>query len=217
MLACNDGFLLIDAGWVGKYEKFKKELNRSGLATDSIKYIVLTHHHHDHAALVQNIRNENDCRIIVHKDEAEYIEKGITYTDETSQFNIRLKILDRIASPFIQYNYNPVILQQDDIILGDGDYDIFSLTGIKGKIIHTPGHTKGSVSLLLENGNAFVGDVAMNILKIFGQEYRPVEAENYSDVYKSWKKLIQYGAKTLYPSHGKKFPIEELSDMLATM
>lgn len=217
LLKCNDGFLLIDAGWAGKYEKFKKELRRLGLGMDSIRYILLTHHHHDHAALVQNIRGEIKCKIIVHKDETGYIKKGITYTDETNQFNIWLKLLDRLVSPFIQYNYNQIVLNEDDIIITDDDYDIYSLTGVRGRIIHTPGHSKGSISLLLENGNSFVGDVAMNILKAFGQQYRPVEAENYADVYKSWAKLIQNGTKTVYPSHGSRFPIEELTRTLATI
>jgi glyoxylase-like metal-dependent hydrolase (beta-lactamase superfamily II) len=175
LLKCNDGFLLIDAGWAGKYKKFKRELSRLGIGMDSIRYILLTHHHHDHAALIQNIRNETNCRIIVHIDETGYIEKGITYTDETNQFNTWLKLLDRLASPFIQYNYNPIALKEDDIIITDGDYDICSLTGVRGRIIHTPGHSKGSISLLLENGNSFVGDVAMNILKVFGSSIDPLK------------------------------------------
>lgn len=210
LLKCNDGFLLIDAGWVGKYGKFKKELNRLGIGIDSIKFILLTHHHHDHAALVQSIRSETNCRIIVHKDEVSYIRKGTTYTGETKQFNIWLKLIDGLASPFIQYNYDPIELNEDDIIITDDDYDICSLTGVRGRIVHTPGHSKGSISLLLENGNSFAGDVAMNILKVFGHRYRPVEAENYNDIYKSWGKLIQYGTVTVYPSHGGSFPIEEL-------
>ncbi|MGV8075064.1 MAG: MBL fold metallo-hydrolase [Syntrophobacteraceae bacterium] len=217
LLKCNEGFLLIDAGWVGKYEKFKKKLGRLSIGIDSIRYILLTHHHHDHAALVQNIRNETNCKIIVHKDETGYIEKGITYVGETHQFNNCLKLLDRLVSPFIKFNYDPIALNEVDVIITDGDYDIYDLTGIRGKVVHTPGHSKGSISLLLEDGNSFVGDVAMNIMKVFGHQYRPVEAEDYADIYRSWGKLIQGGTKTVYPAHGKRFPIGELSEVLKTI
>jgi glyoxylase-like metal-dependent hydrolase (beta-lactamase superfamily II) len=71
--------------------------------------------------------------------------------------------------------------------------------------------------LLLEDGTSFVGDVAMNILKIFGQRQNPLEAEDYNDVYESWKKLIHYGAKKIYPSHGKDFPIQDLENILKTV
>jgi glyoxylase-like metal-dependent hydrolase (beta-lactamase superfamily II) len=217
LLKCKEGYLLIDAGWVGKYETFKKELHCIDIDMHSIRYLLLTHHHHDHAALVQNIRSETDCRIIIHEAEVAYVEKGITYTNETKQFNLWLKLFDRLVSPFIHCNYDPIVLNEDDIIIGDDDYDIFNLTGVRGKIVHTPGHSKGSLSLLLENGDSFVGDVAMNILKAFGQQYRPVEAENYADVYKSWGKLIQHGTKTVYPSHGKRFQIEELAKLITTI
>jgi len=66
----------------------------------------------------------------------------------------------------------------------------------------------------LPNGDAFVGDVAMNMLKVFGHKYRPVEAENYSEIYESWRKLIDFGAINIYPSHGNSFSIEGLKKIL---
>jgi glyoxylase-like metal-dependent hydrolase (beta-lactamase superfamily II) len=217
LLKCDDGFLLIDAGWVGKYERFKKALGGLGIGIGSIKHILITHHHHDHAALVQNIRSETHCKIIVHKEEVNYLRMGTTFMGDTRQFNAWLKYFDKLTSPFIRLNYNPVTLNENDIIISDDDYDLYGLTGIKARIIHTPGHSKGSVSLLKENGNSFVGDVAMNILRIFGQGQRPVEAEDYDDVYASWKKLICCGTKRVYPSHGSSFPIEELVRTLETI
>jgi glyoxylase-like metal-dependent hydrolase (beta-lactamase superfamily II) len=217
LLKCNDGFLLVDAGWVGRYGKFKKTLSGLGIGIDAIKYILLTHHHHDHAALVQEIRSDTNCRVIVHKEEVDYIEQGTTFMGNARQFNTWLKLLDIVTSPFIRLNYTPIKLQENDIIISDDDYDLYGLTGIRARVIHAPGHSKGSVSLLLEDGTSFVGDVAMNMLKIFGQRQRPVEAEDYNDVYKSWQKLIRYGAKTIYPSHGSSFAVEELVRTLKTI
>ncbi len=59
----------------------------------------------------------------------------------------------------------------------------------------------------------------MNILKVFGQKVRPIEAENFDEVYKSWKKIIQCGASAIYPAHGKSFSgksfsVEELKKCL---
>ncbi|MBU1153974.1 MBL fold metallo-hydrolase [bacterium] len=216
LLEGKDGHLLIDAGWVGKYSKFKKSLSKLNIKVDSIKYIFLTHHHHDHAALIQDIREESRCKLILHETQINFLKKGITQIENTKQYNIYLKLLDKVLSSFIHYSYKPIILNESDIIINIDNYDIYNHTGIKGKIIHTPGHSKDSISLLLENGDTFIGDVAMNILKVFGQKYRPVEAENYSEVYKSWDKLIRYGAKTIYPSHGDSFPIRELQKILKT-
>ncbi|MDI6794322.1 MAG: MBL fold metallo-hydrolase [bacterium] len=214
LLNCKEGYLLVDCGWVGKYSDFRKRLRRLGISVDSIKYILLTHHHHDHAALVQDIRKESNCKLIVHKDEIDYLKKGITYTRETRSYNIGLKLLDKILSPFVKYNYTPIVITDTDIIIHHDYFDICEILGIEGKVIHTPGHSKSSLSLILLNGDAFVGDVAMNTLKIFGQKVRPIEAENFDEVYKSWEKIIQCGAITIYPAHGKSFSVEELKKCL---
>ena len=159
LLRCKEGYLLIDCGWAGKYDEFKKQLSKMNILVGSIKYILLTHHHHDHSALVQDMRKESNCKLIVHKDGIDYLKKGNTYTRETKCYNVWLKLLDKILSPF-------------------------------------------------------VGDVAMNILRMFGQKVRPIEAENFDEVYKSWKKIIQCGAGTIYPAHGKSFSVEELKKCL---
>ncbi|MBM3405439.1 MAG: MBL fold metallo-hydrolase [Bacteroidetes bacterium] len=53
LIPCNDGFLLIDAGWHGKLEKFKRELDSFNIGINQIKYIFLTHHHYpSHGGLI---------------------------------------------------------------------------------------------------------------------------------------------------------------------
>ena len=93
-----------------------------------------------------------------------------------------------------------------------GDEDISLLDyGIPGKVVYTPGHSWGSVSVLLKSGDAFVGDLAMNMppmrlkpgLALFGDDIQVVK--------QSWRKLLDMGAKTVYPAHGKPFPIEKLN------
>ena len=138
LLKCNDGFLLVDAGWVGRYGKFKKALGRLGIGIDAIKHILLTHHHHDHAALVHDIRLDTNCRVIVHKGEVDYLRRGVTFTGNTRQFNAWLKLLDKVTSPFIRLNYTSVILNENDIVISDNDYDLYDLIGIQARVVHTP-------------------------------------------------------------------------------
>jgi hydroxyacylglutathione hydrolase len=82
--------------------------------------------------------------------------------------------------------------------------------GIDGKILYTPGHSRDSISVLLSNGSAFVGDVAMNFLRLTGIGHRPICIEDINTVYASWQRLIEQGAKAIYPSHGKPFSAREL-------
>ena len=72
----------------------------------------------------------------------------------------------------------------------------------------TPGHTPGSVSVLLDSGEVFVGDLAFNRLPFTFRPAMPLYADNIDLVKESWKKLFNAGAKVVYPGHGKPFSAE---------
>ena len=50
----------------------------------------------------------------------------------------------------------------------------------------------------------------MNFLRFTGVGHRPIFVENLDAVYKSWQRLIEAGARTIYPAHGKPFLAQEL-------
>lgn len=203
---CSNGFLLIDAGWHGKVEKFKNGLKMLGVKPDEIKYILLTHHHHDHVAIVQEVKTITNAKLIVHKNQIPYLERGVTNTVDIKQYNRVLRLIDRFTKPFIKYNYPPIAINSYDTIMSDDINDnILRNIGVEGKIVSTPGHSNDSVSILLDNGTAYVGDLAMNIksMKCISGMPLPIEAEDFEQVKFSIKNLIHLGANIFYPSHGE--------------
>ena len=86
--------------------------------------------------------------------------------------------------------------------------------GIDGKIVYTPGHTKGSVSVLLETGEAFVGCLAHNNLPFRFKPGLPIYGEDIRKVKDSWRLLIKQGAKMIYPAHGNPFPVDVIKNIL---
>ena len=203
---CSNGFLLIDAGWHGKVEKFKNGLKMLGVKPDEIKYILLTHHHHDHVAIVQELKTITNAKLIVHKNQIPYLERGVTNTVDIKQYNRVLRLIDRFTKPFIKYNYPPITINNYDTIMSDDINDnILRNIGVEGKIVSTPGHSNDSVSILLDNGTAYVGDLAMNIksMKRMSGMPLPIEAEDFEQVKFSIKNLIHLGSNLFYPSHGE--------------
>jgi glyoxylase-like metal-dependent hydrolase (beta-lactamase superfamily II) len=86
--------------------------------------------------------------------------------------------------------------------------------GIRGRVIHTPGHTLGSVSLLLESGEAFVGDLGAAGRR--GSSPRLSPAGNSPvQMVESWRKLLAAGARTVYPGHGPAFRAEAMRELLS--
>ncbi len=94
-----------------------------------------------------------------------------------------------------------------DLVLGDEDLSLADC-GVPGRIITTPGHSMGSVSVLLETGDAFVGDLAMKGLPMRIGPGLPIFAEDLQKVKRSWQLLLDKGATTVYPAHGKPFSAE---------
>ena len=78
--------------------------------------------------------------------------------------------------------------------------------GIPGRVIYTPGHSPGHVSIVLDSGEAFVGDMAMNAWFLRLTPGLPVLADDINQVVASWRKIIGQ-VKQVYPAHGSDFPV----------
>ena len=78
--------------------------------------------------------------------------------------------------------------------------------GVNARVVFTPGHTKGSLSILLGNKEAIIGDVMMG--GFMGGNLFPARPmvhyffENFSEVRSSIKKVIEYKPSKLYVGHG---------------
>lgn len=202
---CNNGFLLIDAGWYGKGKIFKKKLNLLGIKPEQIKYILLTHHHHDHVAIIQELKMLTNAKLIVHEKQISYLETGVTNDRYIRQYNWGLWLIDKLTKPFVKYKYPPISIDNSDIIIDtDTNDSMLRSIGVSGKIISTPGHSSDSISVLLDSGTAYVGDLAMNMssMKLIGKIPFPIEAEDFEQVKLSLKRLINFGGIRFYPSHG---------------
>ena len=86
--------------------------------------------------------------------------------------------------------------------------------GISGRVVYTPGHTKGSVSVVLDSGEAFVGDLAMNKFPLRLSAGLPILAEDITAVRESLEHLLELNVTTVYPGHGKPFSMKKIREAL---
>ena len=100
-----------------------------------------------------------------------------------------------------------------DLRIDDAGLDLREY-GIPGRAHHTPGHSPGSVSVLLDSGEAFVGDLAMNKFPLRRSAGLPIFADDTVQVIDSWRLLLRNGATTVYPAHGKPFPATIIEDAI---
>ncbi len=168
--------LLVDVGWPGTLPKLLASLKRKGIALQDIGYLLVTHYHPDHAGLAQEVKNQGVRLIVLEPQLA-----GIP----------RLKTYMKPSHPYVD------ITLHDNVQLAvDESRAFLQGIGIAGTILHTPGHSDDSVTLVLDEGDAFTGDlpyfVGVDALDIVGE---------------SWNAIRSLGAKTIYPGHGPVRPL----------
>ncbi len=210
LVPCNGGYLLIDTGYKDDYKKFIRAIKKTGIPVEKIRYILLTHHHDDHAGFAAELRAKTAAAIITHRKSLAPLEKGES-ENTMRPVNARVKYVFKVFELFHGgFTFPPVTAGGRDLIVNGDDNLVLRRIGVNGRILYTPGHTADSISVLLDDGTAFVGDLAMNFMNFTGIEYRPIFIENISDVFSSWKKIVDAGAGRIYPAHGDPFPSARL-------
>jgi len=209
VVKCKGGYLLVDTSYPGMYKSFVRHLKKMNIDVTDIRYLLLTHHHDDHAGFAAELVKNTDARILVHRNGLPFLEKG--ESENTSQgVNPCVNILFWLFAVLHKYTYPPLMPSRDDHIIDGDDFELLKRIGIDGAILHTPGHTEDSISVLLPDGSAIVGDAAMDFMNICRTRHRPIVVQDIGGVYRSWEKLAEHGAKEIYPAHGKPFGIQEL-------
>jgi glyoxylase-like metal-dependent hydrolase (beta-lactamase superfamily II) len=208
LLPCTNGYILVDTGYPGKYRQFVKKLKKSGVDISQIKYILLTHHHHDHAGIVREIRETTNARLIVHRAEIAPLQKGVSFVGEP--VNVLVRILKKIYSLCADFSYSAITIKDQDIIIDGDNKRILPELGCDGTILHTPGHTNGSLSIVLSDGTALVGDVVMNQSRLWFSSPKPIVMDSMDEVYRSWNKLKQNDARVILPAHGRALSINDI-------
>jgi endoribonuclease LACTB2 len=166
-----DAKLLIDVGWPGTLLKLQHQCKRMSINLAEIKYLLCTHYHPDHAGLAQELKPIGLKLIIIDTQISAvpilktYMKPQNHYVDIDLNDNMTLKITLEESRAFL------------------------SRLGIRGEIISTPGHSDDSVTLILDDGAAFTGDL-------------PRALEEQGTIYESWQKIRAFGVKTVYPGHG---------------
>lgn len=205
----SNGYILIDAGNANKIKKFKNYLNENNITPADIKLIVITHVHYDHVGSLRAIKELCQCPVLVHQAESQLLKTGqMPFPQGTNLLVKSIVMLGKyFAKNIIRF---PAVAPDIEI---DNEFSLQEY-GIGGRVIPTPGHSQGSISVLLASGEAFVGDLVINYLPFGRGPIFPPFAENIEELLRSWQKIIDVGAKSISPGHGKSFNVDKLINKL---
>ena len=166
------GSILVDTDWAGTLQAFYKKVKELNIT--NIDYLLITHYHPDHMGITQDIIDNMNVKLLVIDVQKDYIHCS-----------------DQIFEKNNNINFNPICTEPLIISCKDSRGFLKDL-GINGEIIYTPGHSDDSISLILDEGIALVGDLYdLNSAITFNDE----------KINNSWNKILSHNISKIYYGH----------------
>jgi glyoxylase-like metal-dependent hydrolase (beta-lactamase superfamily II) len=198
-----DGYLLVDTGPSMLRRRLLRGLREVGCCPGTLQLIVLTHGDIDHSGNAAHLRSLHNARIAAHELEARALATG----DETLNRKVTpdrlpwiFKLLASIGRPFARPS--PLTV---DLSLCDGQE--LAPYGFEARIVHLPGHSRGSIGVLTADGALCCGDLVAR----FGRTPKPHPLiDDLGAARASLERIRQLPVTTVCPAHGKPFPIDQL-------
>jgi glyoxylase-like metal-dependent hydrolase (beta-lactamase superfamily II) len=196
--------ILVDAGQAGFSSVLFGYMTRHNIRPEAIRLIVVTHVHFDHVGNLKALQDRCGCPVALHANEAPLLNHGtVVFPPGTNLFGKVAASVGRGLAPLLKFSgVKPDILIAKELSL--------QRYSVSGKIVATPGHTYGSLSVLLPDGTACVGDLAANHYPGRTGPIMPPFASDVAMLMQSWQHLLDGGVKTICPGHGHPFPAEYL-------
>ncbi len=173
VISAGSSRILVDLGWPGEMGQMRARLKQMGVPLQEIRYGLATHYHIDHAGLGQELKLAGVPLLVIDVQLA------------------AIPVMKTWIKP--QDRYMEITTHDNVVIAAADSRAVLERIGIPGEILHTPGHSDDSVSLLLNDGAVFTGDLTA---------LEHVSVEDPAVVAASWQLLRDRGATTVYPGHG---------------
>lgn len=170
-----DWGLLVDTDYAGTLPAFYRALKRAGVKVRDIGYVLATHYHPDHMGLVSELARQGVRQLLID------VQREFVHFSDT--------IFERENLPC-----PPIREELATVISCKESRGFLARMGISGEIIHTPSHSGDSVTLILDDGDCFVGDLErFEYLEAYG-ENEPLRSD--------WERIRSFCPKRVFYGHG---------------
>ena len=197
--------ILVDTGAPGDLKRILRTLKSHEIRLKDLALIILTNGHSSHAGCAAELKRRGGVKVALHVDDAELVRNGENgVLVPTSTFS-------RVVRPFVD---EPFEAFEPDLLFRDG----FSLEpyGVKGRVIFTPGHTAGSSSVVLNVGEAIIGDVLRGSMLLPNKAREHFFCNDPELNNRSIVRLAREGLMRCHPGNFGSFSGAELHRFLAT-
>jgi hydroxyacylglutathione hydrolase len=200
--------ILVDAGFPGQERRILNALKRAGIREGDISLIVITHGDIDHYGCAGKLGALLDAPVLVHIADREIIRTGINRKIPGRGITgYLMKSLALLLTAITKRHYLPF---EPAITMTEDTFQLEAY-GIEGYLLHTPGETEGSISMILPDGQVIAGDLIGGILPHTAiPAYSPF-SNNRDEVKRSLKKVLDLNPKVIFTGHSR--PIDVKSNL----
>lgn len=204
LISTEKGYILVDTGMPDKQKEFEKLFQKLGIDLKNIQLIILTHGHLDHVGSTAFVKRITGAKVLCHRSYSMNLAKG--KIEPAVPQNILGKILNFMTG--LSGSKIEAIAPDFEV---DDEFNL-SEFGVSGKVIHTPGHSKSSISIALDSGEILVGDLI--------REEKPgvlgygMFFEDKDTVLESLKNLAAFDPRVIYLSHSTTIDRQALNDFI---
>ena len=170
------GSILLDTDYAGTLQIFCKEIKKNGISLKDITYILVTHYHPDHMGLVGELVNMG-VKFLVMDTQV----PNLHFSDEIFGRDKTLKLLPSVPE------------DKAEVIACKDSRAFLAALGINGEIVSTPSHSEDSITLVLDSGDCFVGDLEP-------MEYICGYEENKA-LQRDWDKVMSFSPGVIHYGH----------------
>lgn len=196
------GYILIDTGMPNRRNAIAQALEHIGCQSGALKLIILTHGDIDHCGNAAYLRQKSGAPIAMHYDDSGMVERGDMFWNRKNPNNL-IRLLFGLFFGLSQSNrFKPDLYVEDGYSLWDYGFD--------AKVLHIPGHSKGSIGILTASGDLFCGDLLGNVNE---PELWSI-IDDAAAAKASVEKLESLKISMVYPGHGQPFLMEQFINKL---
>ncbi len=204
LIKTETGYILVDTGFSNQRCNVENALEGAGVQPGNLTLILLTHGDFDHTGNAKYLREKYQSKIAMHRDDSGMVEHGNLFYSRKRGNRVLRKLVKLMLIP-LRMNLKKIDQFTPDIYLEEGD-DL-SEYGFSAKVVHTSGHSKGSIGFLTTEGDLYIGDLLEN-----NKKRGPIKSSRIDDSIvfdASIDKLMKCSVNTIYPGHGIPFQMEE--------
>jgi glyoxylase-like metal-dependent hydrolase (beta-lactamase superfamily II) len=173
------GSILLDTDYAGTLQMFYKEIKKNGISLKDITYILATHYHPDHMGLVGELVNMG-VKFLVMDTQV----PNLHFSDEIFSRDKILRLLPSVPE------------DKAEVIACKNSRAFLAALGIDGEIVSTPSHSEDSITLVLDSGDCFVGDLEPMEFMDGYEENKALQSD--------WEKVMSFSPRVIHYGHAPK-------------